>query len=48
MEFTTCPGCGSPAVVVDRYTLDGSPGPISHVATVCVADRSHNYVQTEE
>ena len=47
-DHVSCPDCGAPAEVVDRYTCDGSPGPVAHVATVCVADRSHNYVQIED
>jgi hypothetical protein len=45
-ELTTCPDCGAPAEVVDRYTLESTSGPVVHVATACAADRSHHYVQT--
>lgn len=47
-ELTGCPGCGAPAEVVDRYELNASPAPVIQVATVCVADRSHNFVHIEE
>lgn len=45
-ELTACPDCGAPAEVVDRYTLASTSGPVEHIATACVADRSHNYVQS--
>jgi len=32
-----CPACGSPAEIVDRFTLDGSPHPVEHIKLVCVA-----------
>ena len=31
-----CPGCGLPAEIVERFTLDGAPLPVDHVKLVCV------------
>lgn len=31
-----CPACGLPSEIVDRFTLDGTPGPVEHVKVVCV------------
>ncbi|MGH3609906.1 MAG: hypothetical protein ACRDRD_17740 [Pseudonocardiaceae bacterium] len=36
-----CPGCGLPAEISERFTLDGAPEPIAHVKVVCV--RRHWY-----
>jgi hypothetical protein len=36
-----CPGCGLPAEITDRFTLDGIPGPVDHVKVFCV--RRHWY-----
>jgi hypothetical protein len=38
MEFqlTTCPECGAPAEVVDRFVLPSTHGPVEHVKTRCV------------
>jgi hypothetical protein len=38
MEIVLCPdpGCGSPAEVVDRWTLESTDGPVAHVTTRCV------------
>ena len=46
MEFAPgalleCPGCGLPAEISDRFTLDGAPEPVEHVKVVCV--RRHWY-----
>ena len=35
-EARQCPNCGQPAVITDRFTLRGSPGPVEHVKLVCV------------
>jgi hypothetical protein len=31
-----CPNCGLTATIADRFTLQGSPGPVEHVRVVCV------------
>jgi len=33
----SCPSCGLPADMVDRFMLDGSPGPVEHVKIACAA-----------
>ncbi len=37
MDATTCPECGAPAEVTDRFTLESTDGPIEHVRVHCVA-----------
>ena len=32
-----CPTCELPALIEDRFTLAGTPGPVEHVKLVCVA-----------
>jgi hypothetical protein len=39
-----CPGCGLPTATTDRFTLNGSPGPVEHLKLVCVA--GHWYTPT--
>jgi hypothetical protein len=34
-EVLQCPSCGLPATITDRFTLNGSPGPVVHVKLVC-------------
>jgi hypothetical protein len=36
-EALQCPSCGLPAMIADRFTLNGSPAPVEHVKLVCVA-----------
>jgi hypothetical protein len=36
MDTTTCPECGAPAEVTDRFALEGTDGPIEHVRLQCV------------
>jgi hypothetical protein len=36
MDTTTCPECGAPAEVTDRFALEGTDGPIEHVRVQCV------------
>ena len=45
-EFTECPepGCFALAEVVDVFELDSTSGPVTHVATLCVAD--HRRIHT--
>jgi hypothetical protein len=37
MDTTTCPQCGAPAEVIDRFVLESTDGPIEHVRVHCVA-----------
>ena len=37
METTTCPDCGAPAEVTDRFVLESTDGPIEHVKVRCAA-----------
>jgi hypothetical protein len=34
-EVLQCSSCGLPATITDRFTLNGSPGPVEHVKLVC-------------
>jgi hypothetical protein len=36
MDTTTCPECGAPAEVTDRFALESTDGPIEHVRVQCV------------
>jgi hypothetical protein len=36
MDATTCPECGAPAEVTDRFTLESTDGPMEHVRVMCV------------
>lgn len=35
MDTTTCPECGAPAEVTDRFVLESTDGPIEHATVVC-------------
>ena len=35
MDTTTCPECGAPAEVTDRFVLESTDGPIEHVRVRC-------------
>ena len=35
MDTTTCPDCGAPAEVTDRFVLESTDGPIEHVKLRC-------------
>jgi hypothetical protein len=37
MDTTTCPECGAPAAVTDRFVLESTDGPIEHVKVRCAA-----------
>lgn len=37
MEMITCPECGDPAEVVDRFVLDSTDGPIELARTGCLS-----------
>ena len=36
MMLTSCPDCGEPAEVVDRFVMPSTDGPVEHVRTYCV------------
>lgn len=36
MDFTACPECGSVALVVDRFVIGSTDGPVEHVRVHCV------------
>jgi hypothetical protein len=36
MDTTTCPDCGAPAEVTDRFALESTDGPIEHMRVQCV------------
>jgi hypothetical protein len=35
MDTTTCPECGAPAEVTDRFVLESTDGPIEHLKLRC-------------
>ncbi len=37
MELVTCPGCGDPAEVVERFVLESTDGPIEFARTGCLS-----------
>ena len=37
LDLVVCPECGAPAEVVDRFTLQGTDGPVEHVKVACLA-----------
>jgi len=36
LELTSCPDCGCPAEVIDRFALPSTDGPVEHLKTRCV------------
>ena len=44
MDTTTCPDCGAPAEVTDRFALESTDGPIEHLRVQCV--RRHWFVMS--
>jgi hypothetical protein len=36
MDTTSCPDCGAPAEVLDRFVLESTDGPIDHAWVRCV------------
>lgn len=36
LELTTCPECGRPAEIVDRFMMLSTDGLVEHVKTRCV------------
>ncbi len=39
---TTCPQCGAPAEVPERFVLESTDGPIEHARTSCA--RGHRFL----
>lgn len=37
LTVISCPDCGRPAEVTDRFSLGSTSGPVDHVALYCVA-----------
>jgi hypothetical protein len=36
LELTTCPECGRPAEIVDRFMMPSTDGLVEHIKTRCV------------
>ena len=36
MDSTTCPDCGAPAEVTDRFVLESTDGPLEHLRLRCI------------
>jgi hypothetical protein len=41
MSSVTCPDCGAPAEITERFTLASTDGPVAHVALSCAG--GHHY-----
>ena len=41
MSAMTCPGCGAPAKITERFTLASTDGPVAHVALSCAAGQHY-------
>ena len=41
MSITSCPGCGAPAEITERFTLASTDGPVAHDAVCCAG--GHHY-----
>jgi len=37
LTVISCPECGVPAEITDRFSLPSTDGPVAHVATSCMA-----------
>ena len=37
MELVTCPECGDPAEVVERFVLDSTDGPVEFARVACLS-----------
>lgn len=37
LTLTSCPQCGAPAEITERFVLASTDGPVPHVALACVA-----------
>jgi hypothetical protein len=40
LMLTSCPDCGEPAEVLDRFVLPSTDGPVEHLRTYCVLRHS--------
>ncbi len=40
-SIQACPECGRPAMVVDRFTLPSTDGPVEHFRLSCAGGRHH-------
>ena len=38
LELTSCPECGVPAEITERFRLPSTDGPVDHVVVRCAAD----------
>jgi hypothetical protein len=47
MSGLTCPGCGAPAEITERFMLASTDGPVAHVAVSC-ADGHHYRMAAEK
>jgi hypothetical protein len=36
LQLTSCPECGRPAEIVERFSLPSTDGPVEHVRTRCI------------
>ena len=36
VELTTCPDCGAPAEITDRFVPESTSGPVDHAKVCCV------------
>lgn len=46
LELSSCPQCGAPAEVLDRFVLESTDGPVEHVTVSCI-DRHRFTMLTE-
>ena len=46
MSAMTCPGCGAPAEITERFTLASTDGPVAHVAMSCVGGHHYRMART--
>jgi hypothetical protein len=37
LEIISCPQCGAPAEITQRFWLDSTDGPIQHLRIICVS-----------
>ena len=45
-DTISCPQCGAPAQITERFRLDSTDGPVEHVKTGC--ERGHWFTPTVE
>jgi hypothetical protein len=46
LTIVSCPQCGHPAEIIDRFVLESTDGPAEHVRVLCLA-RHHFMLPTE-